>query len=86
MSVTMTLKEAQANLADVVHQLSPGDSVVITENDQPVAKLVSEKPAPPAAMTQEEWRKFILETAGSITDPSFVRPEQGEFEQREELP
>jgi hypothetical protein len=29
-------------------------------------------------MTQEEWRDFILATAGSITDPSFVRHEQGE--------
>lgn len=40
--------------------------------------------APP--MTQEEWRKWVLATAGSITDPSFVRHEQGEYEHREELP
>lgn len=37
-------------------------------------------------MTQEEWRGFVLSTAGSITDPTFVRPEQGEYERREELP
>jgi hypothetical protein len=37
------------------------------------------------AMTQEEWRKFVLVTAGSITDPSFERPEQGEYERRDEL-
>ncbi len=37
-------------------------------------------------MTQDEWRHFVMETAGSITDPSFVRHEQGEHEQREELP
>jgi hypothetical protein len=37
-------------------------------------------------MTQEEWRNFVLATAGSITDPSFVRHEQGEYERREELP
>ena len=40
----------------------------------------------PAPMTQEEWRQFVMETAGSITDPSFVRHDQGEYEQREELP
>jgi hypothetical protein len=40
----------------------------------------------PSPMTQEEWRQFVMETAGSITDPSFVRHEQGEYEQREELP
>jgi hypothetical protein len=33
-------------------------------------------------MTQEEWREFVLRTAGSITDPSFVRHEQGEYERR----
>jgi hypothetical protein len=42
-------------------------------------------PVPPP-MTQEEWRQFILSTAGSITDPSFVRHEQGEYEVRDELP
>jgi len=39
-----------------------------------------------AAMSAEEWRAFILATAGSITDPSFERPPQGEFEVREALP
>ena len=42
---TVTIQEAQAKLADLIHNLSPGDVVVITENNQPVAKLVSEKPA-----------------------------------------
>jgi hypothetical protein len=37
-------------------------------------------------MTQEEWRLFVLSTAGSISDPSFVRHDQGEYERREELP
>jgi hypothetical protein len=43
-------------------------------------------PVGPPLMTQEEWRSFILATAGSITDPSFVRHEQGEYECRETLP
>jgi len=43
-------------------------------------------PAGPPPMTQEEWRDFVLTTAGSITDPSFVRHEQGQYERREELP
>ena len=37
---TLTLTEAQARLSEVVHGLIPGEEVVITENDQPVAKLV----------------------------------------------
>lgn len=35
----ITLKEAQAHLAQLIHQLPPGEELVITENDQPVAKL-----------------------------------------------
>jgi prevent-host-death family protein len=42
---TVTIQEAQARLSDLIHQLTPGEEVVITENDAPVAKLVSEKPA-----------------------------------------
>jgi prevent-host-death family protein len=43
---TVTIQEAQAKLADLIHKLTPGDEVVITENNQPVAKLVSEQPNP----------------------------------------
>jgi prevent-host-death family protein len=45
---SVTIQEAQAKLPDLIRRLLPGDEVVITENDQPVAKLVSEtaKPTP----------------------------------------
>jgi prevent-host-death family protein len=38
---TLTIQEAQAQLADLIHRLVPGDDVVITDNDLPVARLVS---------------------------------------------
>lgn len=41
---TVTIQEAQARLADLIHTLLPGEEVVITENNQPVAKLVGEQP------------------------------------------
>jgi prevent-host-death family protein len=44
MSATITVEEAQAKLKELIHQLAPGEEVVITENQQPVAKLVSEQP------------------------------------------
>jgi antitoxin (DNA-binding transcriptional repressor) of toxin-antitoxin stability system len=44
MSATITIEEAQAKLKEIIHQLSPGEELVITENQQPVAKLVSEHP------------------------------------------
>ena len=37
----LTLQEAQARLSELIHNLQPGDEVVITENDQPVARLIS---------------------------------------------
>ena len=44
MNAVITLEEAQAGLADLIHKLTPGEEIVITENDLPVAKLVGEKP------------------------------------------
>ena len=38
---SLTVQEAQAKLSELSHNLQPGDEVVITENDQPVARLVS---------------------------------------------
>jgi antitoxin (DNA-binding transcriptional repressor) of toxin-antitoxin stability system len=35
----VTIQEAQTQLSELIHRLTPGDEVVITENDQPVAKL-----------------------------------------------
>ena len=46
MSITITLDEAQAKLKDLVHQLAPGDEIIITENQQTVATLMG-KSAPP---------------------------------------
>jgi hypothetical protein len=37
------------------------------------------------AAEQEEWRQFVLSTAGAWQG-DLERPEQGEFEERDELP
>lgn len=39
----------------------------------------------PLDTDREERLRFIQATAGSITDPTFVRHPQGEYEQRDEL-
>jgi antitoxin (DNA-binding transcriptional repressor) of toxin-antitoxin stability system len=44
---TITLQEAQATLSDLVHRLVPGEELLITENDQPIAKLIPTPPEPP---------------------------------------
>lgn len=38
---SVTIQEAQAKLAELIHGLRAGGEVVITENDQPIAKLVT---------------------------------------------
>ncbi len=43
----VSLAEAQAKLPDLIHGLAPGDEVVITEEQRPVARIV------PAAVTGE---------------------------------
>jgi prevent-host-death family protein len=42
---SVTIEEVQAKLTDLIHKLQPGEEVLITENDRPVAKLVSERAA-----------------------------------------
>jgi antitoxin (DNA-binding transcriptional repressor) of toxin-antitoxin stability system len=36
---TVTLEEAQKKLGELIHHLAPGDEILITEDDQPVATL-----------------------------------------------
>jgi prevent-host-death family protein len=52
---TITLEEAQAQLAELVQRLGPGEQVLITRNNQPVAKLVGE-----AKVTQTPRRPGTL--------------------------
>jgi hypothetical protein len=46
---------------------------------------VTVEPVPLVAMSQEEWRRLILSTAGKWQG-EFERPGQGEYEAREPLP
>ncbi len=38
----ITIEEAQAKLPELIAKLTPGEEVVITRNEQPVARLVGE--------------------------------------------
>lgn len=37
----VSLTHAQSNLAQLIHRLKPGEELLITENDRPVAKLIA---------------------------------------------
>ena len=47
MSRAITVEEAQAGLRELIEQLAPGEEVLITDHQQPVARLVGERPARP---------------------------------------
>ena len=42
MSVAISVEDAQAKLKELIHQLAPGDEIVITENQTPVARLIGD--------------------------------------------
>ena len=42
---TISIEEAQATLPDIVSKLGPGEEVVLTKDDHPVAKLVGQHKA-----------------------------------------
>lgn len=42
----VSLEQAQANLPDLLHNLVPGDELVVMENDKPIAKIVTPEPRP----------------------------------------
>ncbi len=44
---SVTIEEAQAKLRELIHQMTPGEELLITENQQTVAKLVSEPASKP---------------------------------------
>jgi antitoxin (DNA-binding transcriptional repressor) of toxin-antitoxin stability system len=57
---TVTLQEAQSRLPDLIHNMIPGEELVITENDEPVAKLSrtppkTRQPSKPGSAKGKIW-------------------------------
>lgn len=71
MSITMSLDDAQSRLKELIHRLAPGDEVILTENEQPVAKLVGQAAPPPKPPRPEPgWgRDMILDIAPDFDAP-----------------
>ena len=46
MTTTMAVEDIKWTLLELLDHLTPGDEVILTRNQQPVAKLVSETPIP----------------------------------------
>jgi antitoxin (DNA-binding transcriptional repressor) of toxin-antitoxin stability system len=65
---TITLHEAQSRLVELMHGLSPGEVLTITENDRPVARLV---PIP-----------LVRQRPPRPRPPVTVLPKAGQYEGR----
>ncbi len=46
MQKTMAVEDIKLTLPKLIDSLTPGDEVILTRNQQPVAKLVTEAPKP----------------------------------------
>ena len=56
----MTIPEAQANLPEIVENLKPGEEVILTSNQQPVAKLISISTAKPQPVFGSSRGKLLI--------------------------
>lgn len=59
MQLTLSIDGADILLRDLLNRLSPGDEVILTRNQQQVAKLISQ-PEPPKAWRVPGLGKGVL--------------------------
>ncbi len=65
----LSIQEAQACLADLIHRLSPGEEVILTENGQPVAKLVATCTPPPRPVPKLGTQRGSVLSMDHFDDP-----------------
>ena len=85
---SVSVEDAQSMLLELIHRLSPGEEIVITERDQPVARLIA-TPAPSRKPRQRQpgsLRGSVLHMAEDFDAPldefpfrsaGFNRPDAG---------
>jgi antitoxin (DNA-binding transcriptional repressor) of toxin-antitoxin stability system len=66
---TISVQDAQGKLSELIHGLTPGEEVILTENDQPVARLTLaaspvRKPRRPGTL-----RETVLDMAPDFDAP-----------------
>jgi len=57
---TVTIPEAQANLPEIVENLKPGEEVILTSNQQPVANLIPISVAEPQPVFGSSRGELII--------------------------
>ena len=87
---TIPIQEARARLLELIHQMQPGEEVLITENNQPLARLTSVKST--MAAHQRDWWTALQRIQAGQQQRGFVgeasgidRDDQGYDERMNEL-
>ncbi len=62
------------------------DREVIVTVESVGTGTATSSPATSDPQDREDWTAFVERTAGSISDPTFRRHDQGEYEQRDPWP
>jgi prevent-host-death family protein len=66
---TISIEEAQSRLSELIQELAPGEEVVITENDRPVARLTAASPPYRAPRPPGFLRGSVLDMAPDFDAP-----------------
>lgn len=69
MSITVTIEEAQAKLKELVHQLAPGEEIIITEQHKTVARLRGESAQPVKRPPPGLGKGSIIHMADDFDEP-----------------
>jgi antitoxin (DNA-binding transcriptional repressor) of toxin-antitoxin stability system len=69
---TISLHEAQSTLSELIHRLTPGEVVTITEGDRPVAQIV---PFPTIRLRPPRPRPPVTGVPRAGTVPGLVVPD-----------
>ncbi len=67
---TVSIQEAQAKLSELIQDLTPGEEVVITRNDEPIARLI----APLSQAPHQPRRPGTLRGTVLYMAPDFDEP------------
>jgi prevent-host-death family protein len=66
---SITLQEAQSRLGELIDQLRPGDEVVITRDQRPVARLTSADRPSPISRRLGTMKGMVLHVAPDFDAP-----------------
>jgi len=69
MAITVTIEEAQAKLKELLHELSPGEEIIITEQHRTVARLRSELEQPVKRPPPGLGKGSILHMSADFDEP-----------------